>query len=490
MSLPSEYKLQRCLQMANVESDPEKTCAYKKKAVDHLLSSLFEKCKPIPGNEEIVVTGYVMSDGKGDWFNMLNTCKYLQKKFPERTIRLIAISGEQHRGQLTAPKVKALDLHYFKDAEISAPTILPQEIANGPELVEKVRGAAAVVFGPVNIHGLYSQLGTELDRTGIALFEYDATTNTDRLSGTKAFMGLDKAFSIGIFTRAMKNSYTWKDIHNERLQNLLFGAINPPDEAIHSYLQTHSIFLCYMGFMRALTFFLDAASFAHAHDPEKSVDICFPCKSSIEELKQFLPRKELQELGFGSITMIYYEDGTQKEVKRHLGDGKKALRIFDVGGLAPKDFRILMKLSSPLVGCTGDNSLAQALSYGKIPFYEVVGHKVPLRHNLLSIIEEKFGLHSSLYTYLVSGANIKERAAKVSAPTLPSEAEQLGDWIRNHFSANSAIQGLVNQRLLPGKDPALAQKVTTLKEDYLSGNISIEKLKEQLALDLKNLGLI
>jgi hypothetical protein len=288
----------------------------------------------------------------------------------------------------------------------------------------------------------------------------------------------------------MKNTYTWKDIHNDRLQSLLFETFSPSDEAIHKYLQTHSIFLCYMGFMKALTFFLDAASFANAHDPEKSVDICFPCKGSMDELKQFLPRKELQQQGFGSISMIYYEGDTKKEVKRRLGEGKKVLRILDVGGLAPKDFRILMKLSSPLVGCTGDNSLAQALSYGKIPFYEVVGHKVPLRHNLLSIVEEKFGLRSALYSYLVSGGDLKDRSAKVSAPELPAEAEQLGEWIRDHFSANSAIQGLVNQRLLMGKDPAFAEKVNKLQEEYLAGNLSIEQLEEHLVFDLKNLGLI
>lgn len=490
ISVLTQYKIQHCLQMANNESDKNKSRAYKKKAAEHLLSVLFEKCKPVSGKEDIVVTGYVMSDGKGDWFNMLHTCKFLQKKFPERTIRLIALSGEQHRGQLKAPKVKALDLEFYKDGAISAPEISPQDIASGPELIEKVRGAAAVVIGPINAPGLYNTLRTELDRTGIALHEYDANTNMDDLCGCTALMGLEKAFGIGIFTRAMKNSYSWKDIHNERLQGILFGSSSPSEKEIQSYLDSHSIFLCYMGVMKALTFFHDAVSYANAHNPDRSVDICFPCKGSMDLLEQYLPLTKLQPLGFGAISMLFYEGDQQKEIQFPLGDGKKVLRIIDVGGLAPRDFRILMKLSSPLVGCTGDNSLAQALSYGKIPFYEVAGHKLQLWRNLLSIVAEKLGTESALYNYIQGSMPFKERAAKVSAPELAAEAEQLGEWICDHFSANSVIQGLVNERIMMAKDLVFAEKVQKLQDEYLAGNISIQQLEQELISELNRLGLM
>lgn len=490
VSFLHQYKIQHCLQLSENEQDPNRKRAYQKKAVDHLLSALFEKCKPVPGKEEIVVTGYVMSDGKGDWFNMLNTCKHLQKKFPERTIRLIAISGEHHRGQLSAPKVKALDLIYSKDSAISAPIISPKDIPQGAELVEKVRNAAAVIIGPVNMQDLYSQLRDELNRTGIALHEYDANTNSDDLCGTKALMGLEKSFSIGIFTQAMKNQYSWNDIQNERLKGLLFGSSTPTEQAIDSYLQTHTTFLCYMGLMKALTFFQDAVSFANAQNPDQSVDICFPCKGSMEMLEQYLPLMQFEHMGFGSITMIYYEGTTQKETPFPLGDGKKILRIIDVGGLSPRDFRIVMKLSAPLVGCTGDNSLAQALSYGKIPFYEVAGHKSQLRHNLLSIVEEKLGDQSALYHYLKGNIEFKNRAPLLSNPELSAQAEQLGEWIRDHFSANSTIQGMINQRILIGKDPTFEEKIQQLQAGYLAGSLTIEQLEEHLIAELKIRGLL
>jgi hypothetical protein len=82
-----------------------------------LLNEIYSNCNPIGGNEEIIVAGCVLNDGKGDWFAMKNMYKKLQKDFPEKTIRLIATSAEKHRDKLDCSGLKNVHLYFGDEVE-------------------------------------------------------------------------------------------------------------------------------------------------------------------------------------------------------------------------------------------------------------------------------------------------------------------------------------------------------------------------------------
>ncbi|MBS4168902.1 hypothetical protein [Parachlamydia sp. AcF125] len=70
-----------------------------------VLFQIFQRHAPVPGQGEIIVSGGVFPDGKGDYFHMLSLVKQLHKKFPQRQIHLIVSCTPIHTGQLPPPKI-------------------------------------------------------------------------------------------------------------------------------------------------------------------------------------------------------------------------------------------------------------------------------------------------------------------------------------------------------------------------------------------------
>jgi hypothetical protein len=462
----------------------ERLNLYRDKALDHLLWNLFTRCVPAPIKDKtIVLTGAVLGDGKGDWFLMLMIYKHLQKMFSDWTIRLIVVSSTIHKDQLHAPQVKALDLIYKGDNRILAPTFFVDPFPVEARILQKIQEAAAVIVGPICIYGLYDPLKQEMAQKSIALCEYDKSTNGDTISAKKELMGLSKE-SIGIFTNSTKE-YTWQDVSNERLKQILFHDTAPSQIKINEYLSEHAFFLCYTHTLKsAFRFFLDAAFYVEAHAKNKSIDVCCPLNESLETEGNALGKRRFLQQGIiGTVEFISYVGDQKVEQQIKLREGGKKMRIIGVGLLSARDFKMLTQLS-PLVGCTGDCSLAQVLSYGKIPFYDVRGHKKPLRDSLLTIVEETFGADSAIHGYIYAAAHEQETEAFLAKRELPKQARELGRTIREHYSVNSLLGGMVNELLWRRSDPAYAQQIDHLRQEYRDSKITMEELEAQLTQEL------
>lgn len=438
------------------------------------------KIPPIPGSGDIVLSGCVMGDGKGDYVHMTNMAKKLHKQFPDKKIHLIVVADERHKeGGLKIPDPDICTTHIAYDflGIISGKTITKNLFET--DLGELIKKSDLWISGPVSIIGLYDQYSKEA-LNGIDYTEYDAEMVSGEF-GLKLRLGLG---SLGIFTKKPKDT-SWSNLESEALKEQLFNTKNPTQKEIDAYLAKANIFMCYQSREFFLAHFLNSAiEFSTLKDPAKDIDVCVPGQKKITEkqLRSVCDLEDLKKKGFASVKYIYYENNQPKELVIPIQDKGKVLRVIDPGFLSKKDFNGVTYLSAPLMGCTGDHSLALALSYGKIPQYEFHGHKMHYMRYLAKICEDKFGKDAPLTKFL--DYQPIEDPAKVI-----EQAKQIGEIIRKEHSFNRYLKGVVNERLIRSKDSDFAQFEDQLQRNYLSGNLSLKEAETQMHNELKRRGL-
>ncbi|HEV8051021.1 MAG TPA: hypothetical protein VGP47_00890 [Parachlamydiaceae bacterium] len=466
------------------------------KDANRAIWNIFSKCQPVDGNEEIVITGQVLGDGRGDWAAMRNQQKNLHKMFPDRTVRIIASSTTKWEGQLEVSKKESepTDLTYYGNSRFGGANVPLSAFPPETKVIEKVEQAGVVIEAGVSIGGMFPEdTIAKIKENSLKICEHDfETASAKRLSfDTELKTGLGPSRD-GIFLSSNKKEYNWKDLANANLKTLLFENINPEMDDVDNYLANHACFFGYMSGMESYFPFIgEAVCFANANFPEKSIDICLPNiikdkKVGFDEfMKSELAYIQLKSNGdINQVKIIWYDEGTKLERTYLLagienkGKGKE-LRILDPGSLSAKDFKMMISLSAPLVGCTGDNSLAQTLSMGKIPCYEPrFESKV---NGLLTRIGYTIGYDSALYDYCEYRRG-KHRVSRegVVHPELTEQAKKFGQIIRENFSFQPLLKGVVNEKLLRRKDKDFSEREDGIRQKYLDKKISIEEMESQI----------
>lgn len=201
--------------------------------------------------------------------------------------------------------------------------------------------------------------------------------------------------------------------------------------------------------------------------------------------------------------MIWFEGSEQKErtlvLENHIHEGPvKEIRVIDSGTISNRDFKIMTNISGPIVACTRDNSLAQAISYGKIPCYEA---RFRVKYEgFLRKIEDVLGDDSALYRYC-SGLEgyqdilLRRDLSRVEVDGLAEEAKQFGEYIRNEANLKPILNGVVNEKLLRQQDPDFAEKQDRLVEryllnQYLTNSLSQDEFKAEFKALLREKGLL
>lgn len=459
----------------------------KNAALDNLIWEMFKQCKPVEGNEEIVVLGHIKRDGQGDWLAMTNACKHLQKKFPNRTVRLIASSARNHEGKLPSSNIKNCNVIYSDNLSATKSSEFPEEM----HILEKIQNAALIFVGPIDLWHLREEAGN-MDHKAIAFNEYDARTNLSSLPN-RITTGVAKE-SVGIFTKSLgkKKEWTWSSIENNFLKGILFGSANPEESKINEYLLKNIIFFSYMSVKTFPQFISDAILFAKINDPTKSIDICFPCKGKLENIVDVLPYKKLISLGIRKISFINYVGDNQIEKQDlELATSGQVLRIFNPGPLSLRDFKKMIFLSAGLVGVTGDNSIAQALSFGKIPFYECPIHKRNFAEKLASLIEEHCKQDGTpLANYIRAVMQKEETELLISDSSLKEVAKKVGKIIQQEFSVNAMFPAIANHQLFVVSNPEYALLEASLRQDYLESKITLKEFEKRLVATLTELGML
>jgi hypothetical protein len=490
------------------EADPAK----RKDIADRITWEIMGKCSPVEGKEEIVIIGQVLGDGKGDWAAMRNQQKALQKMFPGRPVRIIANSAACWKGSLDISKkeLEPTNLVFYGGAAVGGIHVPLEEFPVEDNVEEKVKQAGVVIESVISMGSTFSKdVVDQVKENSFKIFEHDSRTSSGKashFSSTVLQMGLDPSKDLstgdrqGIFISSRKKEYQWQDMSNTKLKSVLFEDNNPTQEQVDNYLSKHMCFFSYTSSpnQSCIPFVQDAFDFVKAHSKEKLTDICIPnlvgtreiSDDLINDIKHIFMINDMP--GVGSVKIIWYDGNQKKEHIILVGEGDnegkgEELRLIDPGGFSAQDFKRMISLSAPIVGCTGDNSLAQTLSAGKVPSYE--WRTQAKAAGLLSRIELHFGTESALYKYC-NDAAFRLSTGSAALDGLAEQAEEFGEIIRKECSFKPILKGVVNERLLRQKDKDFAAKEDEIRQAYFDATISLEQFKTQLTNLLSTKGML
>jgi hypothetical protein len=468
MSIVLQPRIQRLL---SIPEEKENFPIFKEKALNLIIWNLFSQALPsIKENKEIVVAGTVYKDGKGDWHALVNMCHHLKKKFPTYSISLVAAATLVHKDKLFAPKVQSVDITYD-------PVLFGEAITN------KIKKADFIIKGPAAQDGgrLYDLFPEKVKKNSMIIHEYDFSSPrmipTEEVPNEEV-MGLGLQ-SIGIFTKNSK-MYSFQDIQNLHLLNLFFKKSSFTQMDIDNYLSKNELYFAYFSEMK-MKYINEVLALSKSNT--KSIDFVLILKN--DNMIEEGVTSRLNSEGISSIKIIKCtpESTVEKIIKFNV-DGKE-LRIIVPQALSTKDFKVLTQISSPVVGCTGDNSIAQVLSYGKIPFYETSSHKENFYTELLNVVDFKFGKDSVIYQYIHHVPRKKMDISESEYNQLIIQAKELGGFIRQNHSFNEILKGIVNEGLLRASDIEYQNSIKKLREDFLESKISIEEFEKNLRNELE-----
>ena len=438
-------------------------------------STLYTSLPPPPPKGEIVFSGFILSDGRGDFVHMVSLAKKIHRLFPKYTLRLLVISAKNHRNSHFEEPIKGIthiDIAYHDVDFLCSPIIKKSPFPF--DVFSIIKKASLWISGPVGIRGLFDPIIEKVKHKGIAFTEYNENYNWDTLRFSKKIsLGLSSS-KLGIFTHKCK-SYTYENLQSETLKSFLFGDSN---ESAQKYEKTHTLFFCYQ--KDPHLFILWALSYNDTCHPDRAVDITL---FNDPDTLEFKNTAYYCFLDIGVIRLITFEKGTFKEHKTlSLGSSKKELRFLFPGPLSKRDFKVLMMLSSPLVGCTGDHSLAQALSFGKIPFYD--GRKRPLTKALVDTIESLYGKTALWDLVNPAGRDIDIIRNRAALQKAMEQAKDFSTVVHAQFSFNSKIKGIVNESLHLAFYPKLQSAQSALYIQWVRNSLSLEDAKMKLQKNL------
>ncbi|MBA2728586.1 MAG: hypothetical protein H0U49_10500 [Parachlamydiaceae bacterium] len=456
---------------------------------DLALWDLMDKCKATPGDEGIVLSSYILGDGLGDWVHLEKEAKELNKKFPDRQITVIAIAAERHRGKLQPKNNSQVRHHieYYADSVHCTPSINVSPFNDHESLIQTVKQAAAWLAGPIAIQGIFNNLKNESMTNGFAINEYGYKANDKNEEFlNKVFLGIGNE-EIGIYTNRIKSDYQWDKIENHVLKEELFHCQEVRLNHIEAYLSKIAPFFCYVSNDDiAIRFIYRAIYFAHYQSKKSYIDIIYPAKTNLKNL--------IENLKHISNTFPVSTINVNGEKIVDTGVNGIHLRIINPGRLTKRDFKRVMFLSSPLVGCTGNASLGQALSYGKIPYYEQLDQTKQTKKNLCLIAERICGLDSPLVYLLEAEKRFmmidNQERGHLRNEKLVEDAKKLGELIKEQFTLNGRLRGMVNAHICRTKYPKFATAINQIREKFISRDIDLFTAQESITNELAKIALL
>jgi len=161
---------------------------------------------------------------------------------------------------------------------------------------------------------------------------------------------------------------------------------------------------------------------------------------------------------------------------------QKVLRLNQVLPLPQEEFTKLLDTSADIVGCTGDNSLSEGLSLGKIPFYELRPHKLDTMQGFVQIAKGKHWSNVANYfeAFISLGKESAESFAEklfvcLTQPSFKEEWGKLLQFLQKEYCFEKALVSHLNRHFHFLLKPNLRQ----LEESYISRFFDKEILGKQ-----------
>jgi hypothetical protein len=350
---------------------------------------------------KVIFQTRVCPDGYGDFFGLTAATTYLKQVCPLLNLHIItAISDDRELPNLDKEKFTHESFLYNYEYMMGNYIYLPIDIPR--YVLEKIDEADIVVEIPAPFSSK-SSLQTKIAENPqkfIHIHEYGYLSGA--LSINNYSLGVD-LFDEGIFIHDLPSPSSLLGLQSEILKKTLFQKTEITNEDVENYNFNNSLYVAYIKDQNFQKLFLNIA--VRKHNKNK-IDLCMP----VENLKNIENETNyFKEAGIKNVKLIKKNGIT--DVLEIQNEGKE-IRIINIFPFSAKDFRILQLSGENFVGCTGDQSISELISFNRFFFYEIIAHKKQFFCDLLNTSIKILGDRSSFTKYLELILRLYEESEK------------------------------------------------------------------------------
>lgn len=387
----------------------------KKRSIEKAIHSLYEELIS-PPKMKISIFTWVMPDGQGDWIAAESTANILKAKWPHLDIRFFFLS----RSPLPCPN--DFPITYISYEKTPTLANISQEVKLA------LRESDLILQIPTFFSGteeLFAQICNLPSKKPIPILknigEYGFVRSSWFHPKTHNHsMGLH-ALEKGVFVRKT-NTTTFAAIEHKQLLEWVFGTFVPGPDQIDQYRQKHRFHLAYLATAIGGAIYLHSLLKMREKDP-LDIDLCCP---DLKWLIQWMEMRNNQNLpllqeNFGIQAIEIYALGEKH--RQVLQEKGKILRIFNPQGLSHRDMQKLFILGDEWVAVRGNQSFSEAISCGRMFFYDGRDHNRYFLKDILALAKNRLSGHSSTL----------EALRMMGQANLWNLSDETGDWVDDSY---------------------------------------------------------
>jgi len=470
------YKLRHILRL-NIPKD-EKSLEIAKL----LQNSIFAKFRlRVP--PKLIIQTDVLTGGSGDLFNMLNGVRALKAAYPTADVTAIYRHKQPlpnfNPEEYLTDEAHLVDLDESEEAISTLSARLNAVAATGPTddpevkaLLLKMQSSDACITFPISntkITELFNTHAADVPRLYLGEYSCDHVDLNMRVRDLSLDSGVGTT-QEGIFL---------PDLHPN-------GTFDSAPNLTELYNDPTKKYFCYA--YDILSEFAEVVSIKEKAS-SKDITIVGPYKNT------HITRALLHQLKAQGITQVILKtpDGELETHATGLSTGK-TLTLYVPGRLNHSNFINCMHLSEDLVGCTGDMSLSEVLALGKVPYYEIRGHKQNFWMGMVGLLAG-YAPGADLHLFAagllnpLSSERVKKVKAYVTQPKIYDGLKLAVKKIRAYNRLEHSMVARVNQ-LLFNKNASTAAKaaINKLNDDFSKKNISASQYAAGMKRVLRTYG--
>lgn len=368
-------------------------------------------------DKEIVIGGTVMSDGLGDYMNLLALTKAIHRQVPGQKMRLILKVDLEHFEEtahvLSPPDWLSLDVMFSNIGDLPPPALTRVLSSSLTAVLEPV-GGGDFPHIKEKMH-LLEPGGGE----GLGLRDEDYGLLLPDLSEVPSSAAAISCTEIKELVEASLHA-------GDMLGVLYFNDLE--DDAIPLALKT-----------------IELA--AHLTDEERNMT--------------YLTNLTIDDYALQPLTEPYaiIETVSKKGIKKIVfeREGKRRLTLVTTALIPHRDMLIIQKLSnSPLIGCTGDQSFAEALASVKereLFIYQVRVHKREIANQYFFLAKQLLPKGDPYLFFLEQYESLeaKDLIKEVDFTRCFTSATHVNGYIRTHKNASLIIPEIMAARMIAEK---------------------------------------
>lgn len=433
--------------------DDEKTLL--KKSYLKTFASHYPK---LPSKEsKVCIVTYVM-EGLGDYSMQHRLFDFLKKERPDFSIEAISLLNEQHRNRFL-PFSENHQFIYYQGFDDPSIDVFSEKLLN------ELKTYDLILMAPTYLESLYNYLKNHNINT-LCVGEYG-------FYHSKVFLPKTSLHTLGL--HFLELGLLWpriipiKDLRQIEKKNLLDALLLSCSETY--YFDHHKLYFAYFQSKESYQNFLELVLVINTSETKVidfvSTDIAF----WVEALDQ-LPLANVHK-----IFVLF--DG--KKAEKTLNDKGLTIRFIHSGKLNANDFLLLQNLSENLIGVRGNVSLTDALSLGKIPYYDCPRHCSNFLYSLIDLCHSQFpetGLSTYFTCFLPSHQNQltqKFLLSKLFSKEFSRQFSKLLPFLKTHYDGYNNIGSLINRSLYLHYIPSFQKVEDNLMNSFFNGSLGLSE---------------